>query len=61
MEVIKEGKDPKDKFWHGQCTNCKTKAKAKKAELNVTYDAREQGEMGSGPCPICKRDMWFYP
>lgn len=58
MKIIK--KSTKVEVFRGKCYNCKSVVEADRKELDMTYDQREQYELGSGNCPSCGTIMGFY-
>ena len=60
MRIIKQGRLPGDRIWHGTCHNCKTEAEAEERELQITHDQRD-GPFGECKCPLCGARMIFYP
>lgn len=60
MRIVKRGKLKEEKFWLGTCHNCKSVVEARRHEVNVEWDSREQSEFGRSNCPVCKHSMVFY-
>jgi ribosomal protein S27E len=62
MKILRSGhKKIKTQPFRGHCNNCGAVVRARRYELRVEYDSREQGEFGRGTCPQCKYEMIFYP
>jgi hypothetical protein len=61
MKIIKRGIPPEEVVWKATCHRCKSELEAKRNELQVEWDQREQGELGRADCPVCKNPIIFYP
>lgn len=61
MKIIKKGRNPEDIPWRGHCHHCESEVEALRRELNIEWDQRENGEFGRANCPMCNREMIFYP
>lgn len=61
MKIIKRGKLADEVPFRGTCHNCKSVIEAYRCELFIEYDHKEHGEFGRATCPVCRRDMIFYP
>ena len=55
MKIIKQGTDPKDRTWRGQCHVCNAVIEAKGHEINnATHSFRDNEKFAWEICPVCK-------
>ena len=52
MEILKEGKNPSDKKYEGECHTCETLVSFKRSEAKYTPDQRD-GDFLTVECPVC--------
>lgn len=62
MEILVRGVNPQEKFWFGECGNCKSILKSKRTELTRIEGGgqRDGGYWAIETCPVCKKAVHFY-
>lgn len=66
MKIVKQGvlpehRMPEHRIWMGVCSHCDSEIEAEEQELKVEYDKKKHVDFANASCPVCSRDMIFYP
>ncbi|TWT33888.1 hypothetical protein KOR34_37240 [Posidoniimonas corsicana] len=60
VKVIKHGRAPLTVF-EGVCRTCQSLLQEDRSKVNPTFDVREQTEVATVRCPVCKADAQLVP
>lgn len=61
MKLIKKGRLPEEKIWHGHCRTCNSEFECQQSELTAINYSRD-GYVGFAKCTECSMgEIIFYP